>query len=147
MEAVLSLSMKFVYLYYQIRYSREKNNHHSFLDFRKCKNNKWKSFEWTAGEWRKVLLRFFQIMQKIRVSRQNRFYTELNNLVPLLVRKTCMRWIFNTLSQRFPRTMLSLDVMLKSTTQCDGNKHSSLSLLFLLFFFSSRVQKGLLSRV
>ena len=144
--------MKLLLFFYQIRYSSE-NNRHSF-GFQKCKTTNGKP-EWTAGEWRKFKLcknqsfdtnRFTWSKQSGSSSRQ----------------KTCMRWILIRLNSEFHAmlswTLLdmlarlneenkskinqdSLDIDMKSTTLCDRN-----SISFLLFF-SSCVQKGLLSQV
>ena len=77
MEAVLSLSMKLLLLFYQIRYSRESNRHSFGFQKRKTTNE-------SMGE--QPLSSGFSNYAKIRISRQIELHG-VNNLVHLLVRK------------------------------------------------------------
>ena len=82
-----------------------------------------------------IRLSSFSNYAKFRVSSQIDLHRVTNSLVHLLNRKTCMRWILNTLEKaNSSASCIGRDV--KSTTPTDGN--SILLSLFFSQFFSTR---------
>ena len=122
-EAISSISIKLLLLFYQIRYRYSRENNRHVWDFRSAKQHaKWNAWLNSKGVSR---LYGFSNYAKIRVSRQIHLH-RVTTIWFVFSSKNLNALDFNTLEERIPRHAVL------ATTPCDGNT-ILLSLFFLLF--------------